>query len=52
MRAARRTKQRLCIKVTTVEVRFGGSAPGHGADFGLRAVQLCDLGYGSCPQDS
>ena len=41
----------VCIKVTTVEVRFGGSAPGHGADFGLRAVQLCDLGYASCPQD-
>jgi hypothetical protein len=42
----------VCIKVTTVEVRFGGSAPGGGADFGMRAVQLCDLGYGSCPQDS
>ena len=42
----------VCIKVHTVEVRFGGGSPGGGADFGLRAVKLCDLGYGSCPQDS
>jgi Putative Flp pilus-assembly TadE/G-like len=41
----------VCLQVTTVEVRFGGSSPGHGADFGLRAVQLCDLGYASCPRD-
>jgi Putative Flp pilus-assembly TadE/G-like len=41
----------VCIRVTTVEVRFGGSAPGQGADFGLRAVRLCDLAIGSCPED-
>jgi hypothetical protein len=40
----------VCIKVTTVEVRFGGSSPGHGADFGLRAIKLCDLDFGSCPE--
>jgi hypothetical protein len=40
----------VCIKVTTVEVRFGGSAPNQGADFGLRAVRLCDLAIGSCPE--
>ena len=43
----------VCIKVHTVEVRFGGQAICEECpDFGLRAVQLCDLGYGSCPQDS
>jgi hypothetical protein len=40
----------VCIQVHTVEVRFGGSAPGQGADFGLRAVKLCDLPIGSCPE--
>jgi Flp pilus assembly protein TadG len=40
----------VCILVETVEVRFGGSAPGQGADFGLRAVALCDLAYASCPE--
>ena len=42
----------VCLKVTTVEVRFGGNeicvdCP----DFGLRAIRLCDLAIGSCPQD-
>jgi hypothetical protein len=40
----------VCIKVHTVEVRFGGSFPGGGANFGLRAVKLCDLSFGSCPE--
>ncbi|MGH2679891.1 MAG: TadE/TadG family type IV pilus assembly protein [Actinomycetota bacterium] len=39
----------VCLKVTTVEVRFGGTSPGGGANFGLRAVRLCDLAIGSCP---
>jgi hypothetical protein len=42
----------VCLKVHTVEVRFGGSAPGQGANFGLRAVRLCDLTIGSCPEDN
>jgi Flp pilus assembly protein TadG len=41
----------VCIQVTTVEVQFGGLLPDQGADFGLRAVTLCDLAIGSCPQD-
>jgi hypothetical protein len=42
----------ICIKVSTVEVRFGGTEPCETCpDFGLRAVRLCDLAYGSCPQD-
>jgi hypothetical protein len=41
----------VCIQVETVEVRFGGDFAGGGADFGLRAVRLCDNAYGSCPQD-
>jgi hypothetical protein len=41
----------VCIKVETVEVRFGGTSAGGGADFGLRAVRLCDLTIGSCPRD-
>ena len=40
----------VCIKTHTVEVRFGGSFPGGGANFGLRAVRLCDLPIGSCPE--
>jgi len=40
----------VCLQVTTVEVRFGGSFPGGGADFGLRAIKLCDLPIGSCPE--
>jgi Putative Flp pilus-assembly TadE/G-like len=42
----------VCLRVETVEVQFGGSAPGQGANFNLRAVELCDLSYGSCPQES
>lgn len=41
----------VCLKVRTVEVRFGGSEPGGGANFGLRAVRLCDLAFGSCPEE-
>ena len=40
----------VCIKVHTVEVRFGGTSPGGGADFGTRAIRLCDLTIGSCPE--
>jgi Putative Flp pilus-assembly TadE/G-like len=40
----------VCIKVHTVAVRFGGTSPGGGADFGLRAIRLCDLPIGSCPE--
>lgn len=43
----------VCLKVTTVEVRFGGRGicP-ECADFGLRGVQLCDLVIGSCPENN
>ncbi|HET9671398.1 MAG TPA: hypothetical protein VFQ40_00945, partial [Actinomycetota bacterium] len=42
----------ICLKVTTVEVRFGGTGICEEcADFGLRGVRLCDLTIGSCPQD-
>jgi hypothetical protein len=43
----------VCLKVTTVEVRFGGTGicPDC-ADFGLRGVQLCDMAIGSCPGDN
>lgn len=43
----------VCLKVTTVEVRFGGQGicP-ECADFGLRGVRLCDLTIGSCPEDN
>lgn len=42
----------ICIKVTTVEVRFGGNTPCPNCpDFGTRAVRLCDLAIGSCPRD-
>jgi hypothetical protein len=41
----------VCIKVTTVEVRFGGNTVCETCpDFGLRAVTLCDLPIGSCPE--
>ncbi len=40
----------VCLLVHTVEVQFGGSAPGQGANFNLRAVKLCDLDFGSCPE--
>jgi len=42
----------VCLKVTTVEVRFGGSNPGGGADFGVRGIKLCDLTLGSCPEQN
>jgi len=42
----------VCLRVHTVEVRFGGSNPGGGANFGLRAVTLCDLPIGSCPEQN
>lgn len=43
----------VCLKVTTVEVRFGGQGicP-ECADFGLRGVRLCDLAIGSCPEEN
>jgi hypothetical protein len=41
----------VCLRVVTVETRFGGTAPGQGANFNVRAVKLCDLDFGSCPQD-
>jgi hypothetical protein len=43
----------VCIKVTTVEAQFRGHAICEAcADFGLRAVRLCDLAIGSCPEDT
>jgi hypothetical protein len=43
----------VCLKVTTVEARFGGNTPCPNCpDFGTRAVRLCDLAIGSCPQDA
>jgi hypothetical protein len=42
----------VCIQVETVEVRFGGSFPGGGANYNLRAVRLCELAFGSCPQEN
>ena len=43
----------VCIKTTTVEVRFGGTGVCEECpDFGLRSVRLCDLQIGSCPEDN
>ena len=43
----------VCLKVTTVEARFRGTAICESCkDFGVRAVRLCDLAIGSCPRDS
>jgi putative Flp pilus-assembly TadE/G-like protein len=42
----------VCIQVTTVEVQIGGTDPGQGADFGLRAVRLCDRDFTSCPDQT
>ena len=43
----------VCIKTSTVEVRFGGSGVCEECpDFGLRSVRLCDLQIGSCPEDN
>lgn len=42
----------VCLKVTTVEVRFGGPTICENCpDFGVRGVRLCDMTIGSCPQD-
>jgi hypothetical protein len=42
----------VCLMVTTVEVRFGGSVVCDDCpDFGVRAVRLCDLTIGSCPEN-
>ena len=41
----------VCLQVHTVEVQFGGSLPGQGANYNLRAVRLCDLTFGSCPEE-
>jgi putative Flp pilus-assembly TadE/G-like protein len=43
----------VCLKVTTVKVRFGGVGICEACpDFGLRSVRLCDLAIGSCPEDN
>jgi hypothetical protein len=42
----------VCLQVHTVEVQFGGSCAGCGANYNLRAVRLCDLAIGSCPEQS
>ena len=42
----------VCLRVHTVEVQFGGSAPGQGANYNLRAVMLCDMSFGSCPEEN
>jgi hypothetical protein len=42
----------VCLLVHTVEMQFGGSAPGQGANFNLRAVTLCDMPIGSCPEQN
>ena len=42
----------ICLKVETVEVRFGGTGICEECpDYGLRGVRLCDNAIGSCPQD-
>ena len=41
----------VCLQVTTVEPQFEGSFPcANCPDYGVRAVQLCDLAIGSCPE--
>jgi Flp pilus assembly protein TadG len=44
----------VCIKVTTVRVQFKGHNTCNESedcpDFGVRAVKLCDLAIGSCPE--
>jgi Flp pilus assembly protein TadG len=37
-----------CLVLKWKGSTFGGSEPGHGANFGLLAGQLCDLTYDSC----
>lgn len=42
----------VCLKVTPVEARFRGTAICESCkDFNARAVRLCDLAIGSCPQE-
>jgi hypothetical protein len=42
----------VCLKVSTVEVRFGGAGPCEDCpDFGLRAVRLCETAFGTCPEE-
>jgi hypothetical protein len=42
----------VCLQVTTLNPRFRGNIVCEGClDFGARAVRLCDLEFGSCPQD-
>jgi hypothetical protein len=42
----------VCLEVTTVQPQFRGIGINDGGpDFGVRAVRLCDLEIGSCPQD-
>jgi hypothetical protein len=38
-----------CIVVSWQGAQFGGETPNGGADFGLRAVTLCDRALASCP---
>ncbi len=42
----------VCLKVITVEARFDGTLPCEEClDYNVRAVRLCDLDFGSCPND-
>jgi hypothetical protein len=45
----------VCLKVTTVEVRFNGvgacDEEDECPDFGVRGVRLCDLEFSSCPEN-
>lgn len=40
-----------CLVIDWVSYAFGGTHPGGGADFGLRAISLCDLDFQSCPEN-
>jgi hypothetical protein len=42
----------VCLQVTTVEIQIGGTDGGGGADFGVRAVRLCDRDFSSCPDQT
>jgi hypothetical protein len=39
-----------CLVLEWHGATFGGTSPGGGADFGLRAIRLCDIPIGSCPE--
>jgi hypothetical protein len=42
----------VCLQVTTVSPRWRGTFPcSNCKDFGARAVRLCDLAIGSCPEN-